>query len=132
MADKVVMPQLGESIAEGTIVKWLKQPGDAVKKDEDLLVISTDKVEAEIPSPSTGVLLSIDVPEGETVDVGTVLGYVGEAGEASPGGGRRRRPRAVSSRRWSAASRRTTASATRSSTASRGPATTAASPRRTC
>ncbi len=87
MADKVVMPQLGESIAEGTIVKWLKQPGDAVKKDEDLLVISTDKVEAEIPSPSTGVLLSIDVPEGETVDVGTVLGYVGEAGEASPGGG---------------------------------------------
>ena len=56
MADKVVMPQLGESIAEGTIVKWLKKPGNVVKKDEELLVISTDKVEAEIPSPSAGVL----------------------------------------------------------------------------
>jgi 2-oxoglutarate dehydrogenase E2 component (dihydrolipoamide succinyltransferase) len=87
MPEKVIMPQLGESIAEGTIVKWLKQPGDSVKKDEDLLVISTDKVEAEIPAPSTGVLLSIDVPEGETVDVGTVLGFVGEAGEAAPAGG---------------------------------------------
>ncbi|MFZ9886435.1 MAG: dihydrolipoamide acetyltransferase family protein [Myxococcota bacterium] len=82
MAEKVVMPQLGESIAEGTIVKWLKQPGDAVKKDEDLLVISTDKVEAEIPAPATGVLVSIDVKEGDTVEVGTVLGYVGAAGEA--------------------------------------------------
>jgi dihydrolipoamide dehydrogenase len=75
------MPQLGESIAEGTIVKWLKKPGDSVKKDENLLVISTDKVEAEIPSPSTGVLISIDVPEGKTVAVGTVLGFVGAAGE---------------------------------------------------
>jgi dihydrolipoamide dehydrogenase len=81
MADKVVMPQLGESIAEGTIVKWLKKPGDSVKKDENLLVISTDKVEAEIPAPSTGVLLSIDVKEGTTVAVGTVLGFVGAAGE---------------------------------------------------
>ena len=83
MADKIVMPQLGESIAEGTIVKWLKQPGDAVKKDENILVISTDKVEAEIPAPATGVLLSIDVAEGETVNVGTVLGFVGAAGEAT-------------------------------------------------
>ena len=82
MADKIVMPQLGESIAEGTIVKWLKQPGDAVKKDENILVISTDKVEAEIPSPSAGALLSIDVAEGTTVAVGTVLGFVGAAGEA--------------------------------------------------
>lgn len=87
MAEKIVMPQLGESIAEGTIVKWIKQPGDAVKKDEDLLVISTDKVEAEIPSPAEGVLLSIDVPDGETVNVGTILGYVGAAGEKSPSGG---------------------------------------------
>jgi pyruvate dehydrogenase E2 component (dihydrolipoamide acetyltransferase) len=86
MAEKVVMPQLGESIAEGTIVKWLKQPGDAVKKDEDLLVISTDKVEAEIPAPSSGVLVSIDVKEGETVDVGTVLGYVSAAGESAGAG----------------------------------------------
>ncbi|MBL4818531.1 MAG: 2-oxo acid dehydrogenase subunit E2 [Deltaproteobacteria bacterium] len=82
MADKIVMPQLGESIAEGTIVKWLKSPGDAVKKDENVLLISTDKVEAEIPSPSAGVLLSIDVGAGETVPVGTVLGMVGESGEA--------------------------------------------------
>lgn len=87
MSEKVVMPQLGESIAEGTIVKWLKQPGDSVKKDEDLLVISTDKVEAEIPAPSTGVLLAIDVPEGETVDVGTVLGHVGADGEVPAAGG---------------------------------------------
>jgi pyruvate dehydrogenase E2 component (dihydrolipoamide acetyltransferase) len=87
MADKIVMPQLGESIAEGTIVKWLKNVGDVVKKDENLLVISTDKVEAEIPSPSAGVIVSIDVKEGTTVNIGTVLGYVGAAGEkpaASP------------------------------------------------
>lgn len=87
MAEKVVMPQLGESIAEGTIVKWLKKPGDSVKKDEDICVISTDKVEAEIPAPADGVMLSIDVPEGETVDVGSVLAYVGAEGEESPGGG---------------------------------------------
>ena len=87
MAEKVIMPQLGESIAEGTIVKWLKQPGDAVKKDEDLLVISTDKVEAEIPAPADGFVVSIDVPEGETVDVGTVLGFVGSQDEVGKGGG---------------------------------------------
>ena len=73
MADKIIMPQLGESIAEGTIVRWLKQPGQAVRKDENLLVISTDKVEAEIPAPAGGVLLSIDVGEGKTVGVGTIL-----------------------------------------------------------
>ncbi len=82
MADKIVMPQLGESIAEGTIVKWLKKPGDVVKKDENILLISTDKVEAEIPSPAAGTLLSTDVAEGATVAVGTVLGFVGAAGEA--------------------------------------------------
>lgn len=81
MADKILMPQLGESIAEGTIVRWLKRPGDAVRKDENVLVISTDKVEAEIPSPCAGVLLTIDVHEGKTVPVGTVLGYVGAAGD---------------------------------------------------
>lgn len=87
MAENIVMPQLGESIAEGTIVKWLKQPGDAVKKDENVVLISTDKVEAEIPSPSAGVLVSIAVGPGQTVPVGTVLGQVGAAGEvqaASP------------------------------------------------
>ena len=83
MADKITMPQLGESIAEGTIVNWLKKPGDAVEKDENVVIISTDKVEAEIPAPATGVLLDILVEPGETVDVGTVLGHVGEAGEAT-------------------------------------------------
>jgi 2-oxoglutarate dehydrogenase E2 component (dihydrolipoamide succinyltransferase) len=87
MADKIVMPQLGESIAEGTIVKWLKKPGDVVKKDENILLISTDKVEAEIPSPAAGTLLSTDVAEGATVAVGTVLGFVGAAGEAAKGNG---------------------------------------------
>ncbi len=82
MADNIIMPQLGESIAEGTIVKWLKQPGDPVKKDENILLISTDKVEAEIPSPSAGVLLNIAVGPGQTVAVGTVLGQVGAANEA--------------------------------------------------
>lgn len=82
MAENIVMPQLGESIAEGTIVKWLKQPGDAVKKDENILLISTDKVEAEIPSPQSGILLDIAVGPGETVPVGTVLGRVGDEKEA--------------------------------------------------
>jgi|SRR5579871_281760 len=82
MAENIVMPQLGESIAEGTIVKWLKQPGDTVNKDENILLISTDKVEAEIPSPRAGVLLDIAVGPGETVAVGTVLGRVGDAGES--------------------------------------------------
>ncbi len=83
MAEKIIMPQLGESIAEGTIVKWLKSPGDKVQKDENILLISTDKVEAEIPAPASGVLLNIAVGPGETVAVGTVLGMVGAAGEAS-------------------------------------------------
>ncbi len=81
MAENIIMPQLGESIAEGTIVKWLKEPGESVKKDENILLISTDKVEAEIPSPTAGVLLSISVNPGQTVAVGTVLGQVGAAGE---------------------------------------------------
>lgn len=83
MAENIIMPQLGESIAEGTIVKWLKNTGDLVKKDENILLISTDKVEAEIPSPISGVLLSILVGPGETVAIGTVLGQVGQSGEAS-------------------------------------------------
>ncbi len=81
MASNIIMPQLGESIAEGTIVKWLKKPGDTVKKDENVLLISTDKVEAEIPSPVEGILLSIAVEPGATVAVGTVLGQVGDKGE---------------------------------------------------
>lgn len=83
MAENIVMPQLGESIAEGTIVKWLKEVGEIVQKDENILLISTDKVEAEIPSSISGVLLSIDVLPGTTVPIGTVLGKVGETGEIS-------------------------------------------------
>ena len=66
MPTNVIMPQMGESIAEGTLTKWLKKPGDAVKRDEPLFEISTDKVDAEIPSPGAGTLLEILVPEGQT------------------------------------------------------------------
>lgn len=79
---EVIMPQLGESIAEGTIVKWLKKVGDQVKRDEDLLVVSTDKVEAELPSPAAGVLTEIRVPEGKTVPIKTVIAIIGDAGAA--------------------------------------------------
>jgi len=78
MSVEVVMPQMGESITEGTVSKWLKQPGELIEKDEALLEISTDKVDAEVPSPGAGVLLTINVQEGETVEVGTVLATVGE------------------------------------------------------
>ena len=69
----VIMPQMGESIAEGTVSRWLKQVGDEIKRDEPILEISTDKVDAEIPSPSDGILAEIKVPEGETVEVQTVI-----------------------------------------------------------
>ena len=78
---EIVMPQMGESIFEGTITKWLKKPGDAVEKDEPLFEISTDKVDAEIPSPAAGTLSAIKVAEGETVAVNTVVAVIG-----SPGG----------------------------------------------
>ena len=73
MATDVVMPQMGESIAEGTIVRWIKKVGDPIDKDEPLFEISTDKVDAEIPSPGAGVLLEIRVKEGETVPVNSVV-----------------------------------------------------------
>src|SRR5579862_6964496 len=76
------MPQMGESIAEGTIVRWIKRVGDAIDKDEPLFEISTDKVDAEIPSPGAGVLLEIKVQEGETVPVNSVVAVIGAAGEA--------------------------------------------------
>src|SRR5262245_64713363 len=76
------MPQMGVSVSEGTITKWLKQPGDEVARDEPLLEISTDKVDTEVPSPGEGVLTQIVVPEGETVEVGTVLALIGPAGSA--------------------------------------------------
>jgi 2-oxoglutarate dehydrogenase E2 component (dihydrolipoamide succinyltransferase) len=84
MATEVVMPQMGESIFEGTIIKWFKQPGDRVEKDEPLFEISTDKVDAEIPSPVAGMLSEIKIPEGETVQVNTVVALVAESGEANP------------------------------------------------
>lgn len=81
MAD-VVMPQMGESIAEGTIVRWIKKVGDPVDRDEPLFEISTDKVDAEIPSPTSGVLLEIRAAEGETVPVNAVVAVIGAAGTA--------------------------------------------------
>ena len=81
MSTNVMMPQMGESIAEGTIVRWIKKVGDAIDKDEPLFEISTDKVDAEIPSPGAGVLLEIKVKEGETVPVNSVVAVIGGAGE---------------------------------------------------
>ena len=81
MSTPVVMPQMGESIAEGTIVRWIKKVGDAVDRDEPLFEISTDKVDAEIPSPAAGVLMDIAVKEGETVPVNSVVATIGAAGE---------------------------------------------------
>jgi 2-oxoglutarate dehydrogenase E2 component (dihydrolipoamide succinyltransferase) len=83
MATEVIMPQMGESIFEGTITKWLKQVGDSVQKDEPLFEISTDKVDAEIPSPAAGILTEIKIGEGATVQINTVVGLIGAAGEAA-------------------------------------------------
>jgi 2-oxoglutarate dehydrogenase E2 component (dihydrolipoamide succinyltransferase) len=77
---EVVMPQMGVSVSEGTITKWLKQPGEAIAQDEPLLEISTDKVDTEVPSPGEGVVAQILVAEGETVDVGTLLAVIAPAG----------------------------------------------------
>ena len=73
MAVDVIMPQMGESIVEGTLTKWLKKPGDNVERDEPLFEISTDKVDTEIPSPVAGVLKEIKVNEGQTVPIQTVV-----------------------------------------------------------
>src|SRR5262245_6936564 len=83
MATDVVMPQMGESIAEGTIVRWIKKVGDKVDRDEPLFEISTDKVDAEIPSPAAGVVSEIRVKEGETVPVNSVVAVIGGAGAAT-------------------------------------------------
>lgn len=81
MSTDVIMPQMGESIAEGTVTKWMKKIGDHVKRDEPLFEISTDKVDAEIPSPAEGTLLEILVQEGETVSINTIVARIGAAGE---------------------------------------------------
>ncbi len=84
-ATEVLMPQMGESITEGTITKWLKKVGDTVQRDEPIFEISTDKVDAEIPSPAAGVLTEIKVPEGNTVSINTVVAVIGgTAGKAAP------------------------------------------------
>src|SRR5271156_2152903 len=83
MPTDIVMPQMGESIFEGTITKWLKKPGEKVQRDEPLFEISTDKVDAEIPAPASGVLQEIKVSEGNTVQVNTVVGVIGDGDGAS-------------------------------------------------
>ena len=83
----VIMPQMGESIAEGTVTKWLKKIGESVKRDEPLFEISTDKVDAEIPSPIAGVLTEILIQPGTTVEVGTVVGRIGSAGSPAVAAG---------------------------------------------
>ena len=87
MPTDIIMPQMGESIVEGTITKWLKKPGDKVQRDEPLFEISTDKVDAEIPAPASGVLQEIKIAEGTTVGINTVVGTIsvdGEAAKAAP------------------------------------------------
>jgi pyruvate dehydrogenase E2 component (dihydrolipoamide acetyltransferase) len=79
MPTDVIMPQMGESIFEGTITKWLKKPGDTVQRDEPLFEISTDKVDAEIPSPASGILTEVKIAEGNTVQINTVVGVIGDA-----------------------------------------------------
>jgi pyruvate dehydrogenase E2 component (dihydrolipoamide acetyltransferase) len=94
MATEVVMPQMGESITEGTLTKWLKKPGDTVQRDEPLFEISTDKVDAEIPSPAAGTLEAIKIEEGTTVTINTVVCTIAEAGSTSNGAGAKAAPAA--------------------------------------
>src|SRR3979409_1562506 len=83
MPTDIIMPQMGESIVEGTITKWLKKPGDKVQRDEPLFEISTDKVDADIPAQASGILQEIKVSEGNTVQVNTVVGVIGDGSGAS-------------------------------------------------
>jgi 2-oxoglutarate dehydrogenase E2 component (dihydrolipoamide succinyltransferase) len=84
MATKVIMPQLGESVVEGTVTKWLKAVGEKVNEFEPILELNTDKVDTEVPAPASGTVLKIYIGEGQTVRAGTLLGVIGEAGEAVP------------------------------------------------
>src|ERR1700730_16110628 len=83
MPTPVVMPQMGESVAEGTVVRWIKKVGDTVERDEPLFEISTDKVDAEIPSPVAGIISEIRVHEGETGPVNSGVAVIGQAGDAA-------------------------------------------------
>ncbi len=87
MVTKVIMPQLGESVVEGTVSKWLVQVGDSVNEYDPLLEVSTDKVDTEVPSPAAGTLLHIYVAEGETVEAGVLLAVIGQPGDAIPDAG---------------------------------------------
>ena len=88
MAIEVLMPQLGESVVEGTITRWLKNKGERVEEYEPLLEINTDKVDSEIPSPASGILKDILIPEGDTIQAGTVLALIeAEAEKPSEGNG---------------------------------------------
>ena len=84
MPIKVLLPQFGESVIEGTITKWLKAEGDEVGEFEPLVEVNTDKVDTEVPSPGSGTILKILVPEGVTAPAGTLLAWIGEPGEAIP------------------------------------------------
>ncbi len=84
MSVPVKMPRLGETVIEGTVAHWLKAPGEPVAKLEPLLEINTDKIDTEVPAPADGTLLRIVVPEGKTVQAGTVLAYIGDPGEVLP------------------------------------------------
>ncbi len=86
MATKVIMPQLGESVVEGTVTAWLKKTGESIQELEALLEVNTDKVDTEIPSPASGIVLKILVTEGTTVKAGTLLAWIGVAGEEIPVG----------------------------------------------
>lgn len=84
MPTKIIMPKLGESVVEGTVTAWLKKEGEKIEEYESLLEVNTDKVDTEVPSSASGTLLKILVPEGKTVEAGTILGWIGEPGEKIP------------------------------------------------
>ena len=84
MATNVVMPQLGESVTEGTVTRWLKNVGDSIKVDEAIVEVSTDKVDTEIPSPVAGVLLEIKAAQDAVIPVGGVMAIIGESGSVAP------------------------------------------------
>src|SRR2546427_658106 len=122
MPTDIVMPQMGESIFEGTITKWLKKPGDKVQRDEPLFEISTDKVDAEIPAPASGVLKEIKVAEGATVQVNTVVGLIDAEGGAAASSAPAPQP-AQSSAKTTEASADRSAQADGTSTPKQPPAT---------
>src|ERR1700760_1035874 len=123
MSVSVTMPRLGESVTEGTVTRWLKSKGDRIEADEPLLEVSTDKVDTEVPSPASGILLSIKVAEDETVDIGVELAVIGDEGESAggaPGGAGRPGPAAARRARARADPRARAAAGSRGSGPSAG------------